>query len=268
VENAVSGKVAALDSAHKLASVRDLEQLDALAQATEQLREGTAPTLVRFGEEHHTSAAVRDFAERIKNGDLDKVQTPQQLDKLMGESIVRGLVQEYTSVRGAELNIHHIENGKAVPGPPAGVDLKSVLAAEMNSKLEHVPGMPTYLLSEKPAGANGASAVALEVEGRAGESGQNLWLTTKAPEGVSPAKVEKELQEFQGRVIAGPMLPLAKEALAASQGKELGVTAPGSPGTTAEASKLAPPAESSAGQKPPAPEAKAEAAQPAPAMSM
>lgn len=268
IENAVSGKAAALATADKLVSERETRHLDVLAMGTEQLKSGVNPQQVRFGDEHNTAEAVKDFAARIKAGDLDKVQTPQQLDKLMGESIVRGLVKEYTAVRGAELNIHHVENGRAVPGLPAGVELNAVLAAEMNSGLKHVPGTPTFLLEEKPAPAafNNAPGVAIELPGRDGGPSQSMWLTTKAP-GVAVPEVPSGTHQVGGREVAGTMVALAKEALAAGQSKELTGPSAGTPAPALDAAKLPQSSDASQSAKPAA-EAKAEASQPAPAMSM
>jgi hypothetical protein len=270
VEHVVSGKAAALASADTLISERQLRHLDVLQVATEQLKNGQDPRHVRFGDEHNTSAAVAHFAERIKAGDLDRVTTPQQLDKLMGESIARGLVAEYSAARGAELNIHHVENGRAVPGVPPGVDLKAVLAAEMNSGLSHVPGTPTFLLTEKPPAAafNNAPGVALEV-GKLDGSGptQSFWLTTKAP-GVAVPEISKGTQEIAGREIAGTMVALAKDVLAASQAKEHSTQAAPAPASSVDSTKLPQLSDAGQGAKPASAEAKAEAAQPAPAMSM
>jgi hypothetical protein len=270
VENVISGKAAAVESAHALAAVRDAGHVDRLSGETSRLLQGEDPHIVRFGAQHHTSAAVRDFADRIQAGDLDKVHTPQQLDKLMGESIVRGLIQEYTAVRGAELNIHHVENGRAIPGVPPGVDLKAVLAAEMNSGFKHIPGEPTFLLAEKPAPAlfKNAPGVALEVGGMdGGAPPQSFWLTTKAP-GVAVPEVPAGPHKVGDYNIAGTMLPFAKDIHAASQAKELMATGPSAPASSAELAQL--PQLTDAGQsaKPAAAEAKAEASQSAPTMSM
>lgn len=269
IENVVSGKAAALETADRLIAEREVRHLDVLALGTEQLKNGANPKQVRFGDEHNTAEAVKDFAARIKAGDLDKVQTPQQLDKLMGESIVRGLVKEYTAVRGAELNIHHVENGRAVPGLPPGVDLKAVLAAEMNSGFQHIPGTPSFLLSEKPAPAlfNNAHGVPLEVGGRDGSPSQSMWLTTKAP-GVAVPEIPTGTHLVGGREVAGTMVALAKEAVAASQDKVLANSSPEASKPSVDAAKL--PQLSDVGQtsKPAAADAKAEASQPSPAMSM
>ena len=243
-ENAIGGKVAALAKAEDIASFRDKERLGDLAESSKLLsnspekaklvEEGLDPSKVRLAEEHFTSHAVRDFADKIRGGELDAVKTPAQLDKLMGESVVRGLLSEYTQVRGAELNIHHVENGKILPGPPAGVDIKSVLVAEMANNLQHRVGEPTVLLTAEqaqglPKGAtaptpngrgefNPAQAVSLTVQGSGPDATPTKFhLSSVAPAGMSMPQVSRGTQEIGGHKIADVLAPFAREILAGSR---------------------------------------------------
>lgn len=245
-ENAIGGKAAALAKAEDIASFRDKERLGDLAEVSKLLgntpeaaklvADGLDPSKVRFAEEHFTSHAVRDFADKIRGGELDAVKTPAQLDKLMGESVVTGLLSQYTQVRGAELNVHHVENGKIVPGPPAGVDLKSILVAEMANNLQHRAGQPTVLLTAEQAQAlpkaaiapmpdgrgefNPAAAVALSVQGASPDASATRYLLSAvAPAGLTMPQVGHGTQTIGGHKIADVMAPFAKEVLAG--GREL-----------------------------------------------
>lgn len=212
-EKALNGNAAALRHADSIIAFRDDERLSDLAADSRLLANANAnPETLKFAEEHYTAAAVENFKEKIRTGELDKVNTPEQLDKLMGESIVRGLLQEYTQVRAAELNIHHIEDGKAVKGLPDGLTLADFLAAEMSSDLRHVPGQPTLLLSEEQARAlpDDAKAVQLSI-GRDGEPNSAVYLTSQAPEGVSMPSVDGPTEKIGGYDIDASRAPFAQE---------------------------------------------------------
>lgn len=213
-ENAMYGKEAAIHRAETAAAFRDKERLTHLESGSELLVRGKDANTWRFSEEHHTSAALRDFAEKVRSGELDKVHTPAQLDKLMGESLVRGLVDEYTQVRSAELNIQHVENGQIMPGPPAGVDLKSVLVAEMSNTLHHAHGQPTVLLTEEQTHSLPANAkpLALDIPGQGPDSASTrMYLSTVAPEGMAMRQLSTELQNVAGFKISESMAPYAKD---------------------------------------------------------
>jgi hypothetical protein len=216
-ENAEFGRGAALVLGSTVADFRDKERLTDLAGATEELQSGVDPTKVRFAEEHFTSAAVRDFTDKVREGRLDQVHTPEQLDKLIGESIVRGLMSEYVQVRSAELNIHHIENGTVVPGPPPGVDMKDLLVAEMAHKVINVPGHPTLVLTAEdlkrwPEAVN-AESLNLPGPGQ-GATGEKVYLSQLAPEGVTMPAMMKGTQEVAGFTVANSMASLAKDIVA------------------------------------------------------
>jgi len=216
-ENAEFGKSAALVQANVLLGMRDNERVGHLATLTAELRTGeTKPDQIRFTEEHYTSAAIRDFTDKVREGALDKVHTPEQLDRLMGESVVRGLMEQYTQARSAELNVHHLENGRVVPGPPAGIDMKDILVAEMARKMQHSIGQPTVLLTDEQARRlpQEAQIAELNLSGWQAD-GQDVryHLSTMAPKGIempaiSPGTVK--VGEFE---VTQAMAPFARDVL-------------------------------------------------------
>ena len=217
-DKAEFGNKAALFHAAELISHRSNEAISGLerigADAATVVGQGMEAN-IRFGEEHNTTAALVHFAEKIRSGELDKVQTPEQLDRLMGESIVHGLVEQYVQVRSAELNIHHLEDGKVVPGLPPGVDIRDVLAAEQSSiDFRYNAGEPTILLTEAQASnlPEGAARAELDLPGKdAGETGQRFVLADQAPEGINMPEISKDVQTVNGYEVAGAMAPFANE---------------------------------------------------------
>jgi len=249
-EHAEFGRPAALALSANIVAMRDKERLDGLQADTIALRQGPEDVRgVRFAEEHHTSTAVREFAARIQAGDLDKVRTPEQFDRLMGETLASAVVKQYEQVRTAELNVHHIENGKVVPGLPAGVDMKDVLAAEIAANLRHPAGTPTVLITaeESKRLPPDAQVAALNVAGRLPSGDEaKFQLSTRAPEGLSMPVVQKGTVNVGGFDIDNRMAGFAKEVV--SQGEAFGkslensatksLSQPASPGALGAAAEL------------------------------
>jgi len=221
-EHAEFGKAAALATAYELINFRRVEQISGLAEHTELLREGPVDAReIRFTSAHHTTLAVQEFAARVEAGDLDKVKTPAQFDKLVGETVTLALVKEYAQSRAAELNVHHIEDGRVVPGLPPELSMVDVLAAEMLTNLRHPVGAPTILVTaeESKRLPPDAQLAELNVLGRI--SGGDLavfHLSTKAPDGVLLPAIAEGTVRIGGHEVDTRLAPFASTV--AEQGQQ------------------------------------------------
>jgi hypothetical protein len=189
-EKAVHGNEAAIKFGNEFSVRRDQlnqEFIGKAMQAAGAMEKLQGPF---YGETHHTTAAVDHFVAAIKDGRLDAVRSPGQLDALIGESIAKGLVEEYTKVRVAELNLHQVKDGVAVPGLPDGISEEAVLLAELKHNVNHAPGQPKIIVPDEMLKdlPEGTAVNKLTVIDNAGKP-QTLNIADKVPSGVT-AKLE------------------------------------------------------------------------------
>lgn len=193
-EKAQYGSKAGIDFANELAAQRDAHSADFL----QGVQKG-APTLAEhrreaplYGETHHTTAALDHFRDAIKEGRLDAVHTPQQLNALIGESIAKGLIQEYAHIRTAELNLHHEQGGKMVPGLPEGVASSALLLGELKNQINPMPGAAKFVVSAEQYDKLPLEAQmgAIAIKNEQGEK-QTLHISSQAPDGVGTESVKK-----------------------------------------------------------------------------
>lgn len=140
------GNEAALTLAHEFGARRDQHHQEYLTAAQGVANGAKNIDVPFYGATHHTTAAVDQFIGAIKDGRLDAVKTPGQLDALIGEAVAKGLIAEYSQVRGAELNLWQVKDGVAVPGLPEGISKESLLIAELKTNLNRDPGHPKLIV--------------------------------------------------------------------------------------------------------------------------
>ena len=222
-ENAEFGREAALAMASQVVIFRDDELLGRVESASMKdiAKGGYADG--RMTEDHHTSLAIIDFASRIGEGALDEVHTPAALNKLIGESVVVGLVGEYEKARTAEINPFHLVDGKAVPGLPEGVRLQDFLVADMKQHIEGPIGAPTFiaLVSEAPLNTEKSTQILV-----ASENGEKQFLVaSKAlPDGIIIESGAENVQTIDGRFISAARAPFAQDVMSI---QEAFLTGPG-----------------------------------------
>jgi hypothetical protein len=198
-EKAMHGNDAAIKLAHELIVRRDQMHGQFLSDAQLVDSAGKALHGPFYGAIHHTSEALETLIDAIKDGRLDVVSTPKQLDALIGEAMAKGLIAEYTQVRTAELNLWHLRDGAAVPGLPASISKEAMLLAELKSNLNDGPGRPKFiipneLIEKLPEGASTTKMTVINNDGNY----ETLTFSSMAPVGTAVPEGEASLTKNSG----------------------------------------------------------------------